>query len=51
MPVDCYASCLWEDSEVNRSLYVEKVDNEMRIRAIEQGCANKRAFHRGRIGF
>ena len=28
-----------------------EVDNEMRIRAIEQECANKRAFHRGRIGF
>lgn len=28
-----------------------EVDNEMRIMAIEQECANKRAFHRGRIGF
>lgn len=28
-----------------------EVDNEMRIRAIEQECANKRASHRGRIGF
>jgi len=28
-----------------------EIDNEMRIRAIEQECANKRAFHRERIGF
>ena len=29
----------------------EEVDNEMRLRALEQECANKRSFRRDRVGF